>query len=192
MCRLGALDEARHQADQQAPARLDTTATPPAGDASFARAYRGHKNTMTLKDVAIMGDGLGAFSGGMGGYVLSGSDDGHIFVWEAATGRLVRLLPALEQGLANCLAVGVARAGDGISCAGARTDGFGILRTLRATALSYKAAGGMLGGRHAQQSCCACTCACRTTGQHLPRCPAVHPDPYNYQLPTTGPAMAKV
>ncbi len=38
--------------------------------------------------------------------MASGSDDGHVLVWEWDTGRVVRMLPAPEHVLPTCLAVG--------------------------------------------------------------------------------------
>ena len=45
--------------------------------------------------VALMGSGSQ--------YVVSGSDDGHIFVWERATGSLVNLLRSSDSGV-SCVA----------------------------------------------------------------------------------------
>ena len=42
---------------------------------------------------------------GWGGYVLSGSADSRIGVWDAESGRSVRYLPGGHSGGVNCLAV---------------------------------------------------------------------------------------
>lgn len=85
--------------------------TPAEGDTSFSRCFRGHKNSMVLKDVAIMGS-IGPqrhhqLHAAGRGYVLCGSDDGTTCVWDACNGMLVRMLPALEPeaGITTCIGV---------------------------------------------------------------------------------------
>lgn len=46
--------------------------------------YSGHRNSMTVKGVSFFGPN--------GEYVMSGSDCGHIFIWNKKDGRLVRLM----------------------------------------------------------------------------------------------------
>uniref|UniRef100_UPI00358FB408 DDB1- and CUL4-associated factor 6 isoform X2 n=1 Tax=Myxine glutinosa TaxID=7769 RepID=UPI00358FB408 len=55
-------------------------------------SYRGHRNSRTMiKEAVIWGE-----------FVLSGSDCGHVFVWELDSGRLVKLLEA-DNHVINCL-----------------------------------------------------------------------------------------
>ena len=54
----------------------------------------GHRNAQTVKGVA--------FAGADDGLVLSGSDCGHVFIWDKATGRLQRFLEG-DQHVVNCL-----------------------------------------------------------------------------------------
>uniref|UniRef100_A0A8C4RBV7 Uncharacterized protein n=1 Tax=Eptatretus burgeri TaxID=7764 RepID=A0A8C4RBV7_EPTBU len=55
-------------------------------------SYRGHRNSRTMIKEAVI----------WGGFVLSGSDCGHVFVWELDSGRLVKLLEA-DNHVINCL-----------------------------------------------------------------------------------------
>lgn len=52
--------------------------------APHARTYKGHCNVRTVKDVD--------FFGLADEYVVSGSDDGNLFIWDRASGRLVNIL----------------------------------------------------------------------------------------------------
>ncbi|KAK9238062.1 WD40-repeat-containing domain protein [Lipomyces kononenkoae] len=59
------------------------------GDVPFVaplNVYRGHCNVQTVKDVN--------FFGADDEYIMSGSDSGHLFVWEKSTGRIVQILDA--------------------------------------------------------------------------------------------------
>ncbi|RMZ53875.1 hypothetical protein APUTEX25_005621 [Auxenochlorella protothecoides] len=58
-------------------------------------AYRGHRNAQTVKGVSFLGPD--------DEWVLSGSDDGHIFIWEREGGKLVALLEG-DRHIVNCLA----------------------------------------------------------------------------------------
>ncbi|GFR44066.1 hypothetical protein Agub_g5161, partial [Astrephomene gubernaculifera] len=70
-------------------------------DGGYVRCFDGHKNIMTIKEVAWMGG-----SGFGPSYVASGSDEGHVFIWEYDTGAIVRMLPAAQEHLIpTCLAV---------------------------------------------------------------------------------------
>ena len=51
---------------------------------SHTRSYRGHCNTETVKDVN--------FYGLNDEYVVSGSDDGHLFIWDRKTTKIVNIL----------------------------------------------------------------------------------------------------
>ncbi|KAG8238457.1 hypothetical protein J437_LFUL002913 [Ladona fulva] len=60
---------------------------------TIKQKYTGHRNARTMiKEATFWGDG----------FVLSGSDCGHVFVWERDTGRLVMLLEA-DAHVVNCL-----------------------------------------------------------------------------------------
>ncbi|CAL8470916.1 g10458 [Coccomyxa elongata] len=61
----------------------------------FLTSFRGHCNRSGSREVALMGSGSQ--------YVVSGSDDGHIFIWERATGALVNLLLSSDSGV-SCVA----------------------------------------------------------------------------------------
>ena len=77
-----------------------TEGSPPADFApeatGYYRRYTGHRNNNTVKQVAFMG--------GRSDYVISGSDCGHIFIWNTHTAEVVQLLKADEVGAINCLA----------------------------------------------------------------------------------------
>ena len=61
----------------------------------FKTHYCGHCNTTTdIKEVS--------FIGGRSQYVAAGSDDGRFFIWEKATGRLVRALKG-DEAIVNCV-----------------------------------------------------------------------------------------
>jgi len=51
---------------------------------SHIRSYQGHCNVQTVKDVN--------FYGLNDEYVVSGSDDGHLFIWDQQTSRIVQIL----------------------------------------------------------------------------------------------------
>jgi nuclear receptor interaction protein len=51
---------------------------------SHTRVYKGHCNTRTVKDVNYYGLN--------DEYVVSGSDDGHFFIWDRKTGKVVNIL----------------------------------------------------------------------------------------------------
>ncbi len=72
-------------------------AADPAPEATgYYRRYAGHRNNNTVKQVVFMG--------GRSDYVISGSDCGHIFIWNTHTAEVVQLLKADEVGAINCLA----------------------------------------------------------------------------------------
>lgn len=55
--------------------------------------YTGHRNARTMiKEASFWGDD----------YIMSGSDCGHVFTWEKATGKLVMLMEA-DQHVVNCI-----------------------------------------------------------------------------------------
>jgi WD40 repeat protein len=56
---------------------------------TYERVFEGHVSQATIKGVSFYGD--------RSQYVISGSDDGYIFIWETDTGKLVRILQAHEE-----------------------------------------------------------------------------------------------
>ncbi|VEN50753.1 unnamed protein product [Callosobruchus maculatus] len=62
-------------------------------EAEMKMKYTGHRNARTMiKEATFWGDD----------YVMSGSDCGHVFIWEKSTGKLKMLLRA-DQHVVNCL-----------------------------------------------------------------------------------------
>ena len=61
----------------------------------FVCHYSGHCNTTTDIKEAI-------FLGQSGDFIAAGSDDGNLFIWETATGNVVRLLLA-DENIVNCV-----------------------------------------------------------------------------------------
>lgn len=59
------------------------------------RWYSGHRNAETLKDVSFFGDN--------DEYIMSGSDDGLLFIWDKATSRIVTMLRG-DQRVVNAMA----------------------------------------------------------------------------------------
>ncbi|XP_067008493.1 DDB1- and CUL4-associated factor 6 isoform X2 [Anabrus simplex] len=60
---------------------------------SIKQKFTGHRNARTMiKEATFWGDG----------YILSGSDCGHVFIWDRYTGTLVMLLEA-DRHVVNCL-----------------------------------------------------------------------------------------
>mmetsp|Transcript_22582 Transcript_22582/g.32466 ORF Transcript_22582/g.32466 Transcript_22582/m.32466 type:complete len:564 (-) Transcript_22582:66-1757(-) len=74
---------------------LDVDAPSLSADSGYSMKFSGHNNNETVKQVS--------FLGGRSEFVASGSDCGHIFIWEASTGKLLKLLNADETGAVNCL-----------------------------------------------------------------------------------------
>jgi len=63
-------------------------------DGSFKQQYKGHCNLITCKDVS--------FFGPRSEYVMSGSDDGRIFIWEKDTAKLIHVLKG-DEDIVNCV-----------------------------------------------------------------------------------------
>ncbi|XP_075252178.1 uncharacterized protein LOC142344426 isoform X3 [Convolutriloba macropyga] len=57
--------------------------------------FFGHRNNQTVKGVNFLGPDSE--------YVVSGSDDGHIYIWEKETQKIVQWLPGDEAGVVNVL-----------------------------------------------------------------------------------------
>jgi WD repeat-containing protein 42A len=60
----------------------------------FKQRFKGHVNVRTVKEVQFLGP--------HSEYVVSGSDCGHIFMWEASTGRLVNIVKG-DKHVVNCI-----------------------------------------------------------------------------------------
>jgi len=58
---------------------------------SYTCCYKGHRNQSTTKGVTLLG--------GRSEFVVSGSDDGHVFVWDFDTGAIVNILLGDDVGV---------------------------------------------------------------------------------------------
>ncbi|GJQ11441.1 hypothetical protein GpartN1_g3232.t1 [Galdieria partita] len=72
----------------------DSNQSVPLRDGSFEQYYTGHCNELTIKEVAFFGSSCK--------YVVSGSDDGHIFLWNTETGKLINILEG-DCSVVNCV-----------------------------------------------------------------------------------------
>ncbi|XP_050996836.1 DDB1- and CUL4-associated factor 8-like [Acomys russatus] len=63
--------------------------------AQYAKRYKGHRNNATVKGVH--------FYGPKSEFVMSGSDCGHIFIWEKSSCQIVQFLEADDGGTVNCI-----------------------------------------------------------------------------------------
>ncbi|XP_021485592.1 DDB1- and CUL4-associated factor 8-like [Meriones unguiculatus] len=63
--------------------------------AQYAKRYKGHRNNAAVKGVN--------FYGPRSEFVMSGSDCGHIFIWEKSCCQIVQFLEADEGGTINCI-----------------------------------------------------------------------------------------
>ncbi|XP_060112660.1 DDB1- and CUL4-associated factor 8 [Heteronotia binoei] len=63
--------------------------------AAYIKRYKGHRNSATVKGVN--------FYGPKSEFVVSGSDCGHIFLWEKASCQVVQLMKGDNGGVVNCL-----------------------------------------------------------------------------------------
>ncbi|CAB4026179.1 DDB1- and CUL4-associated factor 8, partial [Paramuricea clavata] len=64
-------------------------------NAKYIHRYKGHRNSMTVKGVN--------FYGPRSEFVVSGSDCGHVFLWDKETESIVQLLEGDVTGVVNCL-----------------------------------------------------------------------------------------
>ena len=62
---------------------------------NFIKRYEGHRNNQTVKGVN--------FYGPHSEYVVSGSDCGHVFMWDKTSEKIVQCLKGDETGVVNCL-----------------------------------------------------------------------------------------
>lgn len=63
--------------------------------AEFTHRYSGHRNSATVKGVNYFGP--------KSEFVVSGSDCGHIYIWEHDTEAVIHFMPGDEGGVVNCL-----------------------------------------------------------------------------------------
>ncbi|XP_007530628.1 DDB1- and CUL4-associated factor 8 isoform X2 [Erinaceus europaeus] len=63
--------------------------------AQYIKRYKGHRNNVTVKGVN--------FYGPKSEFVVSGSDCGHIFLWEKSSCQIVQFMEGDKGGVVNCL-----------------------------------------------------------------------------------------
>uniref|UniRef100_A0A2K6EKX5 Uncharacterized protein n=1 Tax=Propithecus coquereli TaxID=379532 RepID=A0A2K6EKX5_PROCO len=63
--------------------------------AQYVKRYKGHRNNVTIKGVN--------FYGPKSEFVVSGSDCGHIFLWEKSSCQIIQLMEGDNEGAVNCL-----------------------------------------------------------------------------------------
>ncbi|XP_051943729.1 DDB1- and CUL4-associated factor 8 isoform X1 [Hippocampus zosterae] len=63
--------------------------------ANYCRRYKGHRNNATVKGVN--------FYGPCSEFVVSGSDCGHIYLWDKHSARIVQFMEGDRGGVVNCL-----------------------------------------------------------------------------------------
>ncbi|KAL0966316.1 hypothetical protein UPYG_G00293800 [Umbra pygmaea] len=63
--------------------------------ADYRRRYKGHRNNATVKGVN--------FYGPSSEFVVSGSDCGHIYLWDKVSARIVQFMEGDRGGVVNCL-----------------------------------------------------------------------------------------
>ncbi|XP_048867568.1 DDB1- and CUL4-associated factor 8 [Brienomyrus brachyistius] len=63
--------------------------------ADFRKRYKGHRNNATVKGVN--------FYGPRSEFVVSGSDCGHIYLWDKSSARIVQFMEGDKGGVVNCL-----------------------------------------------------------------------------------------
>uniref|UniRef100_A0A8C4TZC8 DDB1- and CUL4-associated factor 8 n=1 Tax=Falco tinnunculus TaxID=100819 RepID=A0A8C4TZC8_FALTI len=63
--------------------------------AEYVKRYKGHRNNATVKGVN--------FYGPKSEFVVSGSDCGHIFLWEKSSCQIVQFMEGDKGGVVNCL-----------------------------------------------------------------------------------------
>ncbi|XP_012612326.2 DDB1- and CUL4-associated factor 8-like isoform X1 [Microcebus murinus] len=63
--------------------------------AQYVKRYKGHRNNATIKGVNFYGPGSE--------FVVSGSDCGHIFLWEKSSCQIIQFMEGDKGGTVNCL-----------------------------------------------------------------------------------------
>nr|XP_023695264.1 DDB1- and CUL4-associated factor 8-like isoform X1 [Paramormyrops kingsleyae] len=63
--------------------------------AEYSRRYKGHRNDVTVKGVN--------FYGPCSEFVVSGSDCGHIYLWDKYSSRIIQFMKGDRGGVVNCL-----------------------------------------------------------------------------------------
>lgn len=85
------LDVTKHsKSDHPSPNANDLSSE----DKGYVHRFQGHRNNDTVKQVA--------FFGSRSDWVVSGSDCGHIFLWNTKTGELAKMLHGDPIGAINC------------------------------------------------------------------------------------------
>lgn len=70
------------------------------GDDTYLRCFSGHTNGLSIKECAWLGPSSG--------HVVSGSDEGDLWLWDACTAELLAVLPASQDAIINSVQVGCA------------------------------------------------------------------------------------
>eukprot|EP01069_Polyplicarium_translucidae_P009669 Polyplicarium_translucidae@DN3332_c0_g1_i4.p1 len=65
-------------------------------DNSHKKTFKGHLNSLTVKDVQFIGPNHE--------FVASGSDDGRVFIWDANTGTVLWIGESADSEVVNCIA----------------------------------------------------------------------------------------
>ena len=81
--------------DENEDEEMDTSDEEEQGSSTYLRCFAGHRNYLTVKQVAYHGE--------RSEFVVSGSDCGNLFIWDSGTGKIVRTLFADKRGAINCI-----------------------------------------------------------------------------------------
>ncbi|CAG8761050.1 9230_t:CDS:2, partial [Gigaspora margarita] len=84
-----------YDSDDDSDEDFDDSDYDEAHDEDIVRAYSGHLNSRTMIKEAY-------FFGANSEYIMSGSDDGRIFIWDRYTGKVVNLLKG-DSKVVNCV-----------------------------------------------------------------------------------------
>ncbi|CAG8745987.1 32284_t:CDS:2, partial [Racocetra persica] len=88
-------DDNIYDSDDNSDYDFDDSDCDEAHDEDIVRAYSGHLNSKTMIKEAY-------FFGANSEYIMSGSDDGRIFIWDRYTGKVVNLLKG-DTKVVNCV-----------------------------------------------------------------------------------------
>jgi WD repeat-containing protein 42A len=80
--------------DEPSPVQDGVPAPEVCPHGTYVRCYTGHRSSMTIKEVSMMGS--------HSQYVMSGSDDGRFFIWDKETGTIVQSQLA-DYTVCNCV-----------------------------------------------------------------------------------------